>query len=188
MSHWVSASFAEVGSGPGCCRGGGQPFSCPPTPVPHSLGCLSSILMGRVLPWLVMGGLCSPVLPAWGLYPSSASFTTTVGSPCKSPHLTQLPHPAWSPLSPAVVQSALCGCSVPSGGVLRCSHKRLRKACFSSLGLVAIKVVWMLPWSPLLFTWPLACALPWHQPSLEEPPLSNFLPHSPVPSVPQPLN
>lgn len=52
----------------------------------------------------------------------------------------------------------------------------------------AIKVVWVSPWSPLLFTRPLARSLPWHPSSLEEPPLSNFLPHPPVPSGPQPLN
>lgn len=175
--------------GQGLAAAGGRralllpPHSCSPLPwmyVLHSPG-ESAPLAGH--------GRTLPPCATWvGPASQLCFFHHHLGQPLQVASLDPASSPRLGPLSPAVVQSALCGCSVPSGGVLRCSHKRLQKACFSSPGSVAIKVVWMLPWSPLLFTWPLACALPWHQPSLEEPPLSNFLPHSPVPSVPQPLN
>lgn len=50
------------------------------------------------------------------------------------------------------------------------------------LGFVALRAVLVLPWS-LLLTWPLAYWLLWYQSSLEEMPLSNFLSHSPGPSI-----
>lgn len=81
----------------------------------------------------------------------------------------------------------MCGCSVLFGGVLRCFHKRLLKACFSSPGLAAVKVTWM----SLAFVSSVhmtSCMFVTMAPAQPRGASTNFLPHSLVPSVPQPLN
>lgn len=186
VCHWLFSSGGGVG--PGCGSGGGQPFSCNPTPSldgAHLTDAARSVLgvrmgtwglwVGELCPTCFLGGACVPAS-----LPPEASFT----------HL-------WQPLQlsslgPCPLGSPSCLLCVGRGSLPEeswgvCPHKRLPRACFSP-GFVAIKVVWLSPWSPLLFTWPLVCSLPWHQSGLEEPLLSNFLPHSPVPSAPPPLN
>lgn len=82
----------------------------------------------------------------------------------------------------------MCGCSVLFGGVLRYSHKRLPKACFSSPGLAAIKVTWMLLAFISSAVHVTSCMFVTIAPAQLRGASTNFLPHSLVPSVPQPLN